>query len=232
MPPLTGLAVAVLCNGHIEPETETGLRELERQGATVARFFGVSAIDKARSAVATQLLCDGFKEILWIDSDIVFGPGDAQRIRSHRKELVGGLYPKKRFGSVAVEVLGDVHLKMGAGGGLVAVKYLPAGFIYTRAELFERIRAFHKLPICNEEDEPCIPFFRPAVFEREGKSIYLTEDFSFCHYAAQAGAEILLDTQIRLFHKGGYLYSWEEAAGAGPKRNASLTLNVRGAKGK
>ncbi|MEO8270962.1 MAG: hypothetical protein ABI557_14660, partial [Aureliella sp.] len=56
-------------------------RELERRGYPVWRSFGCSAIDFARSRLATQALSQGFAETLWIDADIVFDPDEVERLR-------------------------------------------------------------------------------------------------------------------------------------------------------
>ena len=69
---------------HIEPQTENALRELERRGYPVWRSFGCSAIDFARSRLATQALSEGFAETLWIDADIVFDPDEVDRLRARR----------------------------------------------------------------------------------------------------------------------------------------------------
>ncbi len=73
--------VLVPVGSHIEPQTENALRELERRGYPVWRSFGCSAIDFARSRLATQALSQGFAETLWIDADIVFDPDEVERLR-------------------------------------------------------------------------------------------------------------------------------------------------------
>jgi hypothetical protein len=40
---------------------------------------------------------------------------------------------------------------------------------------------------------------------------YLPEDYAFCERARQCGYKIMADTTIRLWHHGGYGYSWEDA---------------------
>ena len=39
----------------------------------------------------------------------------------------------------------------------------------------------------------------------------LSEDYSFCERARQAGFTVMADTRIRLWHVGTYRYGWEDA---------------------
>lgn len=75
--------VLVPVGGAIEAGCEEGLRELERRGHPVRRVRGYSAIDAARCQMATDALNDGFEELMWIDSDVVFDPNDIDKLRAH-----------------------------------------------------------------------------------------------------------------------------------------------------
>src|SRR5215210_4470824 len=75
--------VLVPIGSHIDPACDDAFRELERRGYTVWRVRGYSAVDAARNQMATDALAQGFDELVWIDSDVVFRPDDVDRLRSH-----------------------------------------------------------------------------------------------------------------------------------------------------
>jgi len=82
--------------GHqIEHECQRALIELERRGYTVRRGYGPAAIDQCRSVMASEALRDDFRELFWIDSDIIFDPDDVDRLRASPHSIVCGIYPKK-----------------------------------------------------------------------------------------------------------------------------------------
>lgn len=207
--------ILVPCNTHIMPETEQILRELEELGYPVHRQFGVSAIDQARSKMATDAVLDGYEETLWVDSDMVFDVAAVELIRSHAEPIVAGVYAKKgnkAFASTFFEGTGKVVF--GQDGGLIKIQHAATGFLHVRREAYVAIQQELNLPICNEmfAGRPIIPFFQPMLIEHGESHWYLGEDYSFSERARQAGLKILADTRIRLWHVGNYRYGWEEAA--------------------
>src|ERR1051325_11414419 len=109
----------------IEAGCEEGLHELERSGYTVWRNFGCSDISRERSVMAAAALKQGFEELMWIDSDMLFAPEDVKRLRSHRTPFVGGIYAKKAARSLACTFLkDDIDVTLGKGGGLREVLFL------------------------------------------------------------------------------------------------------------
>ena len=86
--------VLVPVGSHIDPACDDGLRELEKRGYVVWRVRGYSAIDAARSQMATDALAQSFDELVWIDSDVAFQADDVDRLRAHNLPFACGLYPK------------------------------------------------------------------------------------------------------------------------------------------
>ncbi len=68
---------------------------LEVAGVLVVRKPGCSAIDVARSELASEALHDGAESILFVDSDITFDSADALRILARKEPVVAGVYAKK-----------------------------------------------------------------------------------------------------------------------------------------
>ncbi|MEI8019851.1 MAG: hypothetical protein WCH39_16730 [Schlesneria sp.] len=227
--------VLVPVGNHIEPQTEQALRELERRGYPVWRSFGCSAIDFARSRLATQALSEGFEETLWIDADIVFDPDEVDRLRGRTfadiqsaggdvlankqdKPLVlTGVYAKKGVRELALQFyasLGET-LQFGVDAPFRKAIYAPGGMLLVRRRAYELIVKGSQLPHCTtNESFGMIPFFMPMIISDGNQSIYLCEDFAFSRRVRDAGMDIWVDMQMRLYHLGNYPYSWEDAGKA------------------
>jgi hypothetical protein len=213
-------AILVPVGERIEPECERALADLAKKGHAVRRMAGHSAIDVARNIMASDALAEGFDELFWVDSDIVFSVESFERLRSHDLPIVAGIYPKKGQPELACHVRPDTKAVIfGEQGGLVPLLYAATGFLYTRREVYETIRERLALPVCNTRfGRGFVPYFQPMVVpdgEEDGKprSWYLGEDFAFSERARRAGFEIVGDTTIRLLHVGRYGFSWEDVGG-------------------
>jgi hypothetical protein len=207
--------VLVPYRGHIEPACEDGLRALEARGYLVRRCDASAAIDRARSELATQALSEGYEEILWIDSDVGFAPEAVDRLRSHGLPLVGALYAKRGKREFACSFLpGSGEITLGEGGGPVEVRYIGTAFLLTHRRVYEDVARTFDLPVCNARFQvPAVPYFLPMVLrDPPADHWYLSEDWSFCERARQAGHKVMVDTAIRLWHFGRYGYGWEDVA--------------------
>ncbi|WP_433785229.1 hypothetical protein ACQPX6_02640 [Actinomycetospora sp. CA-101289] len=205
--------VLVPVGGHVVPECEAGLGRLEAAGYTVRRVRGYAAIDQARSQMASDALADGFDELVWIDSDVVFDVADVERLRDSDVPVVCGIYPKKDARALSCHLLPDTEkVHFGSHGGLVEIRYAAAGFLLTRREVYEGIARHEELPVCNQRFRvPVVPYFLPLIIPDGDGSWYLGEDFAFCERARRSGFPILADTRIKLGHVGTYRYYWEDA---------------------
>lgn len=207
---------------HIEPACERGLRELENRGLEVRRYPATAAVDRTRSEMATAVLQEGWDELMWIDSDIVFEPDDVTRLRSHDLPIVAGVYAKRGAGGLAVHLEATAtELRIGEGGALTVVRYVGMGFLLLRRAVFDKVAETFALPRCNTKfNTPVVPYFLPMVIEdaaTAGGYWYLGEDYAFCERARRAGHAIVVDSTIRLGHVGSYVYGWEDAAQTIPR---------------
>lgn len=219
--------VLVPVGGHVERECERSLVALESRGYVVRRVYGYSAIDQARNVIASRALADGFDELMWIDSDIGFDPGDVERLRAHELPLICGIYAKKGDRSVACHLLPDTErVIFGNGGGPLEILYAGTGFLHTRREVYETIAHHEKLPVCNERFGSAItPYFQPLIIPDGSGHWYLGEDFAFSERARRSGFQVMADSRIRLDHYGRHGFSWEDM-GADKPRYASYDFRV------
>ncbi len=183
--------ILVPANGPLEPACESALRQLERAGYPVWRTQGFAAIDQGRCQMATDAISQGFRELMWIDSDMDFDPVAVDQLRSHDLPIVSGIYAKKGVRALASSLYpGTNPITFGDGGGLLEVRYAAAGFLLTRSEVYLQIRRQLALPTCNQLfGKPLVPYFMPMIVEDENsapgarENRYLAEDFAFSHRA-------------------------------------------------
>jgi len=220
--------ILVPANGPIEPGCEDALRELEKRGYPVRRVRGYSQVDVARNQMAADAVADGFDELMWVDSDVVFNPDDVDRLRGHTEPFVCGLYAKKGRREFACAFLpGTETLKFGRDGALHEILYAGFGFVLTRREVFERTHTELELPVCNARfGRGLVPWFQPLAVPDAGGHWYLGEDYAFCERARRCGFRVMADTAVRLWHVGSYRYGWEEA-GADPARFDDYAYHLR-----
>lgn len=169
------------------------------------------AIDRVRSIYATKFLASGGDVLLFIDDDILYTPECVyQLVRDclEKQSIVIGPYVKKTMPATELTLATlkeDTRLDIGKGGKIQEIKWGATGFM--AIPRYVLIKLASMLPLCNEKDIPVHPFFCPIVAnDPELGWIYLSEDFSFCERARQAGFKIWADTRIVLGHVGRFVY--------------------------
>lgn len=196
----------------MEPETRAAVGALQERGYPVFPIRGIPQVDVVRALLASDAMRAGFRETLWIDSDIVFEPDDVERLREHGLPFTCGLYVKKGRPEFAAKIAASVErVALGVGGGLVELDYVGFGFCHVRREVYEAVG--RTLPVCEgmyDPAKPLTPYFQPMAVQHAGKWHYLGEDIAFCHRVREAGFKILADTRIRLGHVGRKVWDWND----------------------
>jgi hypothetical protein len=184
----------------------------------VASLNGLASVDAARSILLEMAMASDkhFDVFVFIDSDIEFTRADYDAIvvsAAERDAVIGGAYltrmyldGQQRLAGSPIVTEGTV-LKFFGEGALYPSYHLGLGFTAFSRKTLERVIAHHRMEKCffsaMSIRSPGYPLFQPLIHE----GVYRYEDYAFCHRAAQAGIEILLDTRPRLVHHGehGYL---------------------------
>ncbi len=228
---------------RIEPPVEDGLRELERRGYVVWRSFGYSAIDLARSQLATQALRKGFEQTLWIDADILFHADEVDRLvavtnaelpakgndAAHEQPgVISGVYVKKGMRELACRIPQEIEkVVFGKDGGFIPILHTGCGMLLVRKWVYECVQSKFGLALCNENHQGgLIPYFQPMVVTTDAGRQYLCEDYAFCQRIRECGIPIWADTRMRLYHIGTFGFSWEDA-GKDQERFGTYNFKVK-----
>lgn len=132
-----------------------------------------------------------YDKIFWIDTDISWSVEDFEKILSSPLDIVSGLYGVGGSGAVNA-----MRLEMGTPRGMDKVFFMLSdhpvqvdgvgfGFVAMKQGVFERI------------PRPWFEILKAPVAMR---LVNLSEDYSFCKKAREAGFEIWVDPLVRVGH--------------------------------
>jgi hypothetical protein len=148
-----------------------------------------------------------FKNILWIDSDIVFTSSDVFKIISHNMSVVSGVYFEKGIPFLPVVGFYNIHEIMKGfpriskeqllSKSLIPIDWSGLGFLFHSREILDRLE---------------YPWFEQRIVKLPEKKVVnggftiekelLSEDITFCTKLREIGLKIYCDTSIILKHNG------------------------------
>lgn len=165
---------------------------------------GDSLVTRARNAIAHEFLKTDCSHLLFIDSDILFTPGDVERI-CLRPELpiLAGCCPLKKPGPA--KYVSNIFSYDGKpdADGYVRADYVGTGFMRISRECFlEVAKLCYAFETDYDKSRTETEFFGVGVVNRR----YLSEDWLFCHLAARMNLPVYLDPKIVVRHAGEAVY--------------------------
>lgn len=197
----------------ISEETETILEYLE-VNHTVWRASNCSAIDLCRSMIASFALDNNYDAIFWIDSDIEMSKNDADEFILNynsfkRESFFCAPYRRKDADYAALSLTENGYYQQYRKN----YRYCDTaacgfGCTLLGTDVLRKIQDKYKFRKCISSENVCFyPFFLPTVIDRnidgvEVPSVYLTEDYSFCHRAISSDIRITTDRKPKIIHIG------------------------------
>ena len=193
---------------------------------STAFIYNNSLITSARNQLANMFLKHDFTHLMFIDADIVFQARDIVSMLEADKDVIAGIYPKKRFDWSRVEMavkagvptnelqnhMGDLVVHLVEGKKEQVVKYMePAevygagtGFMLIKREVFETLR--DKVDTYKEEDgTDTLEYFYLKKDPATGRQ--LSEDYAFCWLCRDNGVKIHVAPWVRLGHVGTHQFN-------------------------
>lgn len=161
-----------------------------------------SLVYDSRNLLSLYAIENGFDNVLWLDSDMLFPPNTLTKLEAYGMDMVTGLYVKRHEPVEPVLYEKIEEPERGRDGKLIA-----------------NISAYH--------DYPCDSFFPVAgcgfgcvltstkllkhVWDEYGPAFtpypWASEDISFCHRVNQLGYQIYCDSSVSCGHIGQFIYT-------------------------
>ena len=192
---------------------------------------GDALITRARSLMAARFLASPHSHLLFIDADIGFRPEQVFRLLKADRDIVGGVYPIKRYDwakaaqaardglrDVPAAALGYVVRFLPSptnsvevdDDGFGPVAYVGTGFLLIKRGAVQRLVDAHPELRARHSDmsgasmPEATMIFETMVEPETGQ--YLSEDYAFCRRWRDLGGTIFADFQTRLAHVGHATY--------------------------
>jgi len=201
--------IAIPCMDMVHTEFMKSLLQMKRIGDEVGFAISSSSlIYDARNGLAKQAIEGGYDRILWLDSDMSFGPDLMARLMADMDEngleMVGGIYFSRKTPSVPIcyQKVGYFHDDETDVVSPAALNYydypqeslfpvegIGFGAVLVSVDLIKRVQDKYGLPF-----SPILGF---------------GEDLSFCIRARDVGATIMCDSRIKCGHVGQFIFGEE-----------------------
>lgn len=190
-------------------------QHLSKIGVPVTLRFaeGCSLVPVARNMLVHEFLADRDQtHLLFLDSDILFAPGDLVRLVAMATfhDCVSGVYPAKtpepRFYAVPLEGESG-EIPQCSETGLLAHDRVPAGFLcLSRAMLEKMAEAYPDRSVTPRHGphagQKMAALFDTMIVSQGDTHEYWGEDFAFCKLWRDLGGIAWVDPTIRLQHVG------------------------------
>jgi hypothetical protein len=200
--------VAMPVHGGVQPEsmaTVFGII-LKLRGSSFGEIHNCAIIEQARAELVALFLESKEKEILFIDSDISFHPIVAVKLQQAKGDVVSCSYRRrmapfdwsyKNNGNVS---LSNMEKRVVDDIRIVSIDYNGLGCCLIQRHVIEKLILLHpELNYESDSGKERHHLFECGIREKEGKRIFISEDYAFFERVRAAGfrTECLLDAPIK-----------------------------------
>ena len=211
--------VGVMYYGAHDPQHDRCMHAIHpgkvREVGEIKELSGCAYIEIGRSLLATIVLDSDYDGLLMIDHDMLFEPEEVSRVIRDAHEhqaIVGGAYSMRSPGASIIGAIDTESLPEGEkvrffeGGRVYPATYLGMGFTAIPKSALRKLAEGQPRLQTGIFKSDVIPFFSLLIRD----TTWFGEDVSFCVRAHAADIPVLLDSRIRLHHRGMYDYGLED----------------------
>ena len=173
---------------------------------TLVDDIGNALIADCRGVIATNFHKSDCDDLVFIDSDVAWEEGALLKIIDAPKDVVAGIYPKRRDPiEYHLHFLDRPELWADPETGLLEVKAVPSGFLKISKNCVNKmIEAYPDKHIYSDDkDKKFYPLF-DHIFEDGMK---WGEDYSFCIRWRNLGGQIWIDPELTMGHIGNKIFT-------------------------
>jgi hypothetical protein len=215
-----GVLFGVPCyGGQIFDACMQGLLDTQKEFLRLGISFNLvtirneSLIPRGRNGIVQHFLASGCDRLFFIDADIGFDAQQVLRILAHDRDVVAGLYRKKRLETVdfAVNWLPspDGKANRDPATGAIEARHLATGFLCIKRGVIETMCAAYPhlryRAHASEREAGRLPEFGHALFATYIDPVTLedlSEDWAFCMRWRALGGQVWADPGVILEHYG------------------------------
>jgi len=177
------LAIGIACNETIQIDTMLCLLQALRTVDVPNTVITAKScyVARNRNEIVKQAQAFGVSHLLFLDTDMAFETEGINKLLAHDKDIVGGMYNKRRLPltNIVQEFDGQTELFEVKEG------FLPTGFLMIKMSVFDKVPE---------------PWFETMSTRN------WAEDRYFCEEARKVGFQMYCDPTIKLRHLGNYPY--------------------------
>jgi FkbM family methyltransferase len=193
------ILIAIPTNRNIEADTFKSIYDLRVPDGyeTVFQYFWGYQVEQVRNLIAHWTIRNQFDYLFAVDSDISFPPDTLERLLSHDRDIVSGVYIQRIPGKHTIEIMrknahgGVTHVDWAdiKDQGLVSIDSCGFGCVLVKTEVFKGI------------EYP--QFVYKSAIDHANT---ISEDVYFCNKARAAGFTLWCDTDVICDHTGSYTF--------------------------
>jgi len=192
-----------------------------------------SLITRARNGFVAMFMDNfNYSHLLFLDSDLIFSAETILKMIKEKRGIIGAIYPKKQINWQKVKHFANKDIQelearatdmnynfkyynnnqVKIDNGYAEVNDLATGCMLidkrAMAIIINKNRQYNYYNNCGGYGESnCFyDIFRTGIVEQNGKKLYLSEDYYFCHLARECGISIWADVSATLIHIGRMNY--------------------------
>jgi hypothetical protein len=199
------------------------MHHLVQRGDQVRMFneLGHADIYQLRAQIVSHALCDpDMTDLVFIDSDVGWGPGALVQLIDHEEDFVAGAYPKRQYPITFMFRSEGGPLMADTGSGLAEVWGMPGGFMRIKRHVLEQMDAHYAddLAVADKmvPSGRTVRMFDPYwlkdaegnhLRDERGLKKVLAEDYAFCQRWRDLGGQVYLDVNIPMAHAGPHVFA-------------------------
>lgn len=227
-----GVLFGIPCyGGMVSDATLHGLLETRARFAEFGLPWNImtlrneSLIQRARNHIVAHFLASDCDRLVFIDADIGFTADQVLRLLAHDRDLIAGMYRKKRLDAVefAVNLLPGATVRPDPETGAIPAAAVATGFMAIKRGVLERMaQAFPQSRYRLNPGDGRPGAWREHTFALfdcwidPASGAYLSEDYAFCHRWRALGGEVWADPGLILEHFGALSLSADPMDGLLP----------------
>ena len=161
-----------------------------------------SLVYDSRNLLSLYAIENGFDNVLWLDSDMLFPPNTLTKLEAYNMDMVTGLYVKRHEPVEPVLYEKIEEPERGSDGKLIA--NISAYHDYPRDSFFPVAGCGFGCVLTSTK-------LLKHVWDEYGPAFtpypWASEDISFCHRVNELGYQIYCDSSVSCGHIGQFIYT-------------------------